>query len=211
MLSNVINILYYSGLVFYFLPVLMIFSKRRLNISPLFYFTSINLISVFISYYFTLRFSNSYPVFHLSVPINSVFMLRYFQLLEQNSRISFKLGYFSIALVFLIDLIYSGIWYNNIVTTLFTNVLFTFLSCKSLLFLLKSNNDFELVTFESKFYILISILILNSSSFFFSILETEIRNDTGDFFSFSISFLLVINILFNIFISIGLWKQNKVY
>jgi hypothetical protein len=169
----------------------------------------LNILTVTISYIFTLKYQNSYPVFHFSVPASSILIIRYFQVLNNKRNNLIYFSYLLIVIAFIFDLALNGVWQNNFITTLTSNILFTIFSYRRLVLILKRNFEINMISIEAEFYILFALLILNATSFFFSILETEIRDDKGDFFGFSISFLLLINILFNIFLSIGIWKQNK--
>jgi hypothetical protein len=63
--------------------------------------------------------------------------------------------------------------------------------------------------FESNFYISMSFFILNTSVFFFSIIEYKIRSEASSLFYVSYFALLFIQLIHLIILSFGIWKLGQ--
>lgn len=210
MLDFINDFLYYFGLLTFLIPVIIFLFKRRRILSPLGFYILINAFSAGLSYAFLVVFSNSYPVFHLSVFLSSVSLVWYYKNGDFKYSISYLVVILFFAILFISDVfVFKGLWQNNFVTTIFSNVCLTLLSLRHLYILLSESNIRDVFLLEEKFFIAISILIFNSSSFFFSLLENEIRSDENEFFLITFPLFAVFTILHNVLISIGLWKQAK--
>jgi hypothetical protein len=211
MLFELIDNLYYLGSISYALPCLVLILKRRRIDSPLHIYVFINAIGSLVAYFFHHFCSNSFPVYHFSVFLSAICLLSYFYSKDSKFFNFYLLGFITLCVTFFVDLFNpQGIWGNNFFTTVFSNVILTLFSLRSLYLLLSDEKQQLSELIEYKFYTSVAVLIINSSSFFFSILENQIRNSESKLFFYSIPFLLIFNILFNILLSIGLWKQAKV-
>lgn len=206
-----VDILFYVASTSYVLPMIFIFFRRRSTYSPLFYYIVLNVISTIVSLYFNIRFGNAYPVFHFSIFLTSLLLIRFYQNNDPKYQKVYLLFMLILFLIFSSEMLFlDGIWQNNFYSTIYVNVLMTFLSFRGLFILFNSNENNEIKILESKFYIYIAILIFNSSSFFFSILENQIRSAETYLFYITIPLFLILIIVHNILLSIGLWKQAKV-
>ena len=210
MLSLIIDTLFYLSAVSYLFPALLIFLKRRKLLSPLSLCILTNVLGALLSYFFTFEYQNSYPVYHFSILLTSFFLVQFLKPFDQNFSSVYSICSSLIFLSFLLDLYLNGLWNNNFLTTISSNVILTVLALRNLYLLLNKEDNLTLESLESNFYIFISILVVNSASFFFSVLENQIRVSENELFLMTIPMLFVINILFNIILSIGLWKSSKV-
>lgn len=209
--DELLDILFYVASTSYLLPLIFFSYKGRNLFSPLLFYISLNLLSTITSYFFSLYFYNTYPVFHFAVFLTTISLIRYYLSNDQRYRIVYQIGLFIQAILFLYEvfLLY-GLWQNNFYSTVFSNVIMTLFSLRGLFVLFKSDNIVEIRFLESKFYIFTSILIFNSSSFFFSLLENQIRSAETSLFYVTVPLFLVLILIHNILLSIGLWKQAKV-
>lgn len=202
--------LYYFSAISYIFPALVALIKGRKLFSPLSLFIFISLFASILSFYFTFEYQNSYPVYHFSILLTSFFLVQFLKPFDKNFSSVYSICSSLIFLFFLLDLNLNGLWNNNFFTTISSNVILTVLAIRNLYLLLNKEDNLTLESLESNFYIFISILVVNSASFFFSVLENQIRVSENELFLMTIPMLFIINILFNIILSIGLWKSSKV-
>jgi hypothetical protein len=213
MLIKITNLFYFIASISYFLPLFVVMGKRRIPNSPLFLYIIINILSVSASYFFLIYFSNSFPIFHFSVLASTAVLFYYFKTRDLYYQSTYNFMIVLLITLFMFDLfLLDGICENNFYTTVFSNTCLTFFSLRQLFFLLNDDKNESLFFFESNFYIAISILILNSSSFFFSILESKIRALENKLFLFyTLPFFFVFILIHNVLLSVGLWKKLKIY
>lgn len=206
------DILYYLGVLTFVIPVSLIFVKRRILISPLFAYVSLNFISVILAFLFNLHYSNSYPIFHLSVLLTTIVLILYFKKEDSNCPILYQLVLVLIIFSSYIDIFeLNGLWSNNFISTLLSNFSLTIMSLRNLYVIFNNDLLTNLLHLESRFYIAISIFVFNSSSFFFSIFENQIRSVENDLFLITFPLFSVFTILHNILLTLGLWKLQKAY
>ncbi len=212
MLLKIKDISYILASISYLLPLVIFLLKRRIINSPLFYYVQMNIISVLLSYVFLICFSNSFPIFHFSVYLTTAVLIYYFKVRDLFYHRAYNLTFVFLTVSFIMDIFFfNGIWGNNFCTTIYSNTFLSLLSLPQLYYILHEEQKTSLFSFESSFYIAISILILNSSSFFFSIFEDRIRALENNLFLFTFPIFMFFILIHNIFLSIGLWKNQKVY
>lgn len=207
MLEKLNLIMYYFGSITFIAPLLLVFIKRRKLISPLAVYVLINFISVIFSHIFSVYFSNAYPVFHFTILLNCTALLLYFARQDRSLKKIYYVLFVLLVLFSISDLISFGLWRNNLQTSIFSNVCLTIASLRNLYLILNDNSVWDIWLFESKFYVAISIFILNASSFFFSILENQIRSELSAVFLITFPLYMLFNLFHNLFISIGIWKE----
>jgi len=212
MISEINDISYFLASLSYLFPFIVILMKRRFINSPLFFYILFNILSVYLSYVFIIYFSNSFPIFHFSVFLSSTVLIYYFKRSDIKYHFLYNLLFVFLIVSFMIDIfLFNGIWGNNFYTTIYSNICLTILSLRQLFVILGEEDNRSLFYFEWSFYIAISILILNSSSFFFSIFEDRIRSLENNLFLYTFPVFMCFIFIHNIFLSIGLWKKQKVY
>lgn len=209
MLQNFNLIIYYLGSVTFIAPLILVFLKRRIFFSPLTFYIFISFLSVIFSYIFSVYFSNAYPVFHFTILLNCTSLLWYFK----SQDISYGKVYIALIILLVLfsisDLNSNGLWKNNFQTSIFSNVCLTMVSLRYLYLVLNDNSVDDIFHFESRFYIAFSIFILNATSFFFSILENQIRSELSEVFLVTFPLYMLFNMLHNLFITLGIWKQTS--
>lgn len=212
MLIEINDISYFIASVSYFFPVVTLIIKRQIGNLPLFFYVLINLLSVLLSYIFLIYLSNSFPIFHLSVFLSTAMLIFYLKVGDPKYQWVYKLMFIYLCGFFIMDIfLLKGIWENNFYTTVFSNICLALLSLRQLFILLNEDENGNLFSFESSFYIAISILILNSSTFFFSVLESRIRAIENEIFMlYTFPLFMFFIIIHNCILSIGLWKKQKV-
>jgi hypothetical protein len=212
MLLKIKDISYFLASISYLFPLVIFLLKRRIMNSPLFFYVKINILSVILSYIFLIYYSNSFPIFHFSVFLSTAVLIYYFKIKELIYQSVYNLLFVFLSVSFIIDIfLFNGIWGNNFYTTIYSNLCLTLLSLRQLFVILDEEDKRSLFTFEWSFYITVSILILNSSSFFFSIFEDRIRSLENNLFLYTFPIYMSFIFIHNFFLSIGLWKKQKVY
>ena len=209
MLQKINFLAYAFGLISYLSPFIVLLKRREFR-SPLFLYSLINLLAVILSLLFLIYFSNSFPVFHFAIFLSTSVLFFYFYRLDKEFPVFYGLSFLVLLLSFVIEIIFvKGLWQNNILTTLVSNFSLTIISLRQLYIILKEEVIREISHLESIFYISISILVFNSSSFFFSILETQIRSEINELFLFTFPLFMFFTVLFNVLFSVGLWKRSN--
>ena len=96
----------------------------------------------------------------------------------------------------------SSIWLNNSLSNICMNIMIAITSYLVILEQVKITTLKDDTKFESNFYISMSFFILNTSVFFFSIIEYKIRSESSSLFYVSYFALLLIQLIHQIYESL---------
>ncbi len=199
--------IYYIGLLTFLFPFVGLIIKRQLIELPLLLYSILNLLSVSLSYLFLVLYNNSFPIFHISILLNSYTLIWYFSKQDLRFQLFYKSLFLILIILFFYDILISGIWNNNFLTSLFSNVFLSLIALRNLQITL----DYDLFEYknrlETKFYISLAIFIINSTSFYFSILENQIRSELDELFLITFPLFMLFNIIHNFLIGLAFWKE----
>lgn len=161
----------------------------------------IRFVSELISYLFTFQFKlNTTPIFHISVLLESIFIILYFNEMNKFKKY-FQLLLFIPALSFYFEIKYPGsIYKSNGISFMTYNIL-------SALIMLKLLWNYEKINEFSR-PIIVALFIFHSVSFTYSIIENEIRNNDS-LMQIVFPFFLLSIVSLNLYISYYLWSARK--
>ncbi len=212
MLDFIYYLFSYGGTITYFLPVLIFCTVKKTLIkenSALFAWVFFNLFFTLLGYIPQIIYKNSYPVFHVSIPILTLLTINYFWRKGISNLITIILASI-VLLLFVYESIYLNKWFqNNLLSTVFSNVCISLLSLHHLYTIFTYENEQD-NQFKSLFFISSGLFISNTSSFFFSLNEDKIRSeDYLVLFQYVFPVFMFIYILQNVLISWGISITQK--
>jgi hypothetical protein len=211
MLDFIYYLFSYGGAVTYFLPVLIFCTVKKTLIkenSALFALVFFNLFFTLLGYIPQIIYKNCYPVFHVSIPILTLLTINYFWRKGISTFITVILASI-VLLLFVYESIYLNKWFeNNLLITVFSNVCISMLSLYHLYTIFTYENE-KNNQFKSLFFISSGLFILNTSGFFFSLNEDQIRSEDSLLYQYVYPVFMFLYILQNILISVGIWTTQK--
>jgi hypothetical protein len=200
----------YIAVFSFALPLLMVFLRPWLwkYCWPIFLLIVFKFLSVGLELVFARVFKNCYPIFHISVFIETFLILLYFI----HSGFYRKISLFFLAtavILFYIETFYlEQLFNNNFMMTLFSNVVISLISFLNL-YTLFSSKKLDKSYFQFHFFINTGFFIFYVSSFYVSLFESYIRE--------SISLFIIIYPIFwifliteNILLTKGIWHLQKI-
>lgn len=212
MILSLVKILIFISIVSHLLPLLTVFKlKNRLiaHYKPIFIYIIIDVIFVLLEIISTAIIKNSNPIHHISTLILTSALLYYFYTLK-----IFRKGILFFYLITLSIFIYETILLNKIMET---NILLSstsnFVICLISffnLFNLFNDQNLKLEHFQFQYYIATAFFVFNSSSFFMSLFETQIRNDINYLLIIIYPIYSIINIFQNVILTKGIWYLRKI-
>jgi hypothetical protein len=204
------KIIEYITLCSHALPLLVIILRPWLwkYCWPIFLLIVFKFLLVGLEFVFASVFKNTYPIFHVSVFIETFLILLYFI----HSGFYRKISLFFLAtavILFSIETFYlEQLFNNNFMMTLFSNVVISLISFLNL-FTLFSSKYLDKSYFQFHFFINTGFFIFYVSSFYVSLFESHIRE--------SIPLLLIVYPIFwmflfieNILLTKGIWHLQKI-
>jgi hypothetical protein len=212
MLDFIYYLFSYGSIISFFIPVLVFCTVRKTLIkenSALFTLVFFNLFFTFLAILSQVIYTNSYPAFHVSIPILTLLTINYFWRKGISTFIALILASI-VLLLFVYESIYLNKWFeNNMLITVFSNMCISMLSLYHLYTIFTYENE-KNNQFKSLFFISSGLFILNTSGFFFSLNEDQIRSEDYlvlNQYVFPVFWFL--NILQNVLISVGIWTTQK--
>lgn len=194
--SHLTDIILFTSVI----PFVFLVRKINIKVSKWFKFLIIvRFLSDVFCYYFKVKFDNVYPIFHISVLLETIC---YFNFFKEYFLFKNKILLFSI-LVFLIISItesYLNLWDNNYWSTLYSSVM---ISTFSFVFLLR--NEFSI---KGDLVIIIPTFIFSLTMAIYVVFENIIRNNYKLFDSIQPLILLFILFL-NLSFTYSLWLKRK--
>ncbi len=179
--------------------------------SALFAWVFFNLFFTLLGYIPQIIYKNSYPVFHVSIPILTLLTINYFWRKGISTFIT-VISASIVLLLFIYESIYLNNWFeNNLLIAVFSNMCISMLSLYHLyIIFIKENENEQDNQFKSLFFISSGLFMSNTSSFFFSLNEDKIRSeDYLVLFQYVFPVFMFIYILQNVLISWGIWITQK--
>ena len=195
----------------FFIPVLVFCTVRKTLIkenSALFTLVFFNLFFTLLGYIPQIIYKNCYPVFHVSTPILTLLTINYFWRKGISTFIAVILASI-VLLLFVYESIYLNKWFeNNMLITVFSNMCISMLSLYHLYTIFTNENEKD-NQFKSLFFISSGLFISNTSIFFFSLNEDQIRSEDSLLYQYVYPVFMFLYILQNILISVGIWTTQK--
>jgi hypothetical protein len=211
MLDFIFYLLYYGGTITYFLPVLIFCTFRKTLIkenSALFALVFFHLFFTLASSFAGMIYNNCYPSFHVTIPILTLLTINYFRRKGISTFIAVILASI-VLLLFIYESIYLNKWFeNNMLITVFSNMCISMLSLYHL-YTIFTYEDEKNNQFKSLFFISSGLFISNTSIFFFSLNEDQIRSEDSLLYQYVYPVFMFLYILQNILISVGIWTTQK--
>jgi hypothetical protein len=184
--------------------------RRPLVKSPLVFYLISNVLLIILSNIFQYYFHNCYPVFHISTLISGGLILLILKDMSVDNKILIMIFQFVLLFLCISDTFFiSSIWLNNSLSNICMNIMIAITSYLVILEQVKITTLKDDTKFESNFYISMSFFILNTSVFFFSIIEHKIRSEASSLFYVSYFALLFIQLIHLIILSFGIWKLGQ--
>ena len=212
MLDFIYYLFSYGCTISFFIPVLVFCTVKKTLIkenSALFTLVFFNLFFTFLAILSQVIYTNSYPAFHVSIPILTLLTINYFWRKGISTFIAVILASI-VLLLFVYESIYLNKWFeNNMLITVFSNMCISMLSLYNL-YTIFTYEDEKNNQFKSLFFISSGLFISNTSSFFFSLNEDKIRSEDYlvlNQYVFPVFWFLII--LQNVLISVGIWTTQK--
>jgi hypothetical protein len=151
-------------------------------------------------------YNNCYPSFHVTIPILTLLTINYFRRKGISTFIAVILASI-VLLLFIYESIYLNKWFeNNMLITVFSNMCISMLSLYHLYTIFTNEKDNQ---FKSLFFISSGLFISNTSIFFFSLNEDQIRSEDSLLYQYVYPVFMFLYILQNILISVGIWTTQK--
>lgn len=184
--------------------------RRPLVKSPLVFYLISNVLLIILANFFQYYFQNCYPVFHISTLISGSLILLILKDMSGHNKILITIFQFVLLFLCISDTFFiSSIWLNNSLSNICMNIMVAITSYLVILEQVKITTLKDDTKFESNFYISMSFFILNTSVFFFSIIEYKIRSEASSLFYVSYFALLFIQLIHLIILSFGIWKLGQ--
>jgi hypothetical protein len=210
MLDFIFYLFSYGSTISFFIPVLIFCTFRKTLVkenSALFALVFFNLFFTLSSFLINEIYEISYPIFHIIIPILTLLTINYFWRKGISTFIAVILASI-VLLLFVYESIYLNNWFqNNLLITVFSNVCISMLSLYHLYTIFTNENE-KNNQFKSLFFISAGLFISNTSSFFFSVNEDQIRSEDY-LFQFVFPVFLFLITLQNVLISWGIWTTQK--
>jgi hypothetical protein len=212
MILVVVKFLIFLSIVSHLLPLLTVIKlKNRLIVhyKPIFIYIIVDVIFVLLEIISTTLIKNSNPIHHISTLILFSTVLYYFYTLQ-----IFRKGilfFFFIALsIFIYETILSNkIMETNFLLSAYSNFVICIISFLNL-FKLFNNDNSKVEHFQFQYYVAGAFFVFNSSSFFMSLFETQIRNDVNYLLIIIYPIYSIINIFQNVLLTKGIWFLRKI-
>jgi hypothetical protein len=171
-----------------------------MKVSPwLRYLIVLRFLSDVFCFVFRHEFHSVFPVFHVSVFLETLCYLFYFRELSGSKNKQYLLVILMFMVVVGIDM-GEGLWLNNYWSTLFSTLLIPLFSLRFLLVPVEPSKD--------QVSILIPMFIFHTSMFTYTLFENIIRENTQLFNSLQ-PFILVLILLYNLSLAYFIWKNRK--
>jgi hypothetical protein len=210
MLDFIFYLFSYGSTISFFIPVLIFCTFRKTLVkenSALFTLVFFNLFFTLSSFLINEIYEISYPIFHIIIPILTLLTINYFWRKGISKIITVILASI-LLLLFVYESIYLNKWFeNNMLITVFSNMCISMLSLYHLYTIFTYENE-KNNQFKSLFFISAGLFISNTSSFFFSVNEDQIRSEDY-LFQFVFPVFLFLITLQNVLISCGIWTTQK--
>jgi hypothetical protein len=211
MLDFIYYLFSYGSIISFFIPVLVFCTVRKTLIkenSALFTLVFFNLCFTFLAILSQEIYTNCYPAYHVSTPILTLLTINYFWRKGISTFIAVILASI-VLLLFIYESIYLNKWFeNNMLITVFSNMCISMLSLYHLYTIFTNENEKD-NQFKSLFFISSGLFISNTSIFFFSLNEDQIRSEDSLLYQYVYPVFMFLYILQNILISVGIWTTQK--
>lgn len=147
---------------------------------------------------FKYEFHSVFPVFHVSVFLETLCYLYYFRELTPVKNRRYLIVVLMFTAIVIVEM-WQGIWMNNYWSTLFSTLLITLFSLRLILVSVESKKD--------QFAVLIPIFIFHTSMFTYTLFENIIR-ENAHLFRFLQPIILILILFYNLSFSLFIFKNR---
>ncbi len=195
MLSNLSDIILFSSVI----PFVLLLANWRMKVSTwLRYLIVLRFLSDVFCFVFRHEFHSVFPVFHVSVFLETLCYLFYFRELSGYKNKQYLLILLMFTAVTCLEM-GEGMWLNNYWSTLFSTLLITLFSLRLILVSVESKKD--------QFAVLIPIFIFHTSMFTYTLFENIIR-ENAHLFRFLQPIILILILFYNLSFSLFIFKNR---
>jgi hypothetical protein len=192
----------------FFTLILALMLRNRLKNSfrPIYIFVLVNSALVLLEILFNFIYQNTNPIHHFSTFIISFIILYYFFFLNVHRRLV-RFFFIMSCLIFIYETFYlMRIMETNFLMSISSNIIISIISFLHLFELHK--NDCS--DFKFKYHIAVSFFVFNTSCFFVSLFESQIREEMNYLLAIVYPIYSGLIIFQNIMLSRGIWTLKKI-